>query len=70
MNDDVTHTLVNLNEDTDSCTAEINYYHSILMGKWIVSFEWFKVSNDKDFFVNEEDYVAQGNNDCRTGIYF
>ena len=68
LHEDVTHVVVNLNEDTASCQAELNYYNSILMGKWIVDFEWLKVSIETDLFASEEDYVAKGNHDCRTGI--
>ena len=70
LSEDVTHVVVNLNPDTHSCPESPNYFNSILMGKWIVGFDWIKQSINNDVFADEETFVAKGNTGCVTGIRF
>lgn len=67
ITNDVTHLLVNLNEDTASCQPDFQYFHSVLTGKWIVDFKWFEASVKTGSFHSETDFVANGCHDCRTG---
>ena len=68
LSEDVTHVVVNLNPDTHSCPESLDYFNSILMGKWIVGFDWIKKSIKDDAFADEEPFVAKGNTGCVTGI--
>ena len=64
MTEDVTHVIVELDPDRESCSSDKIYYMSILMGKWIVDYKWFKYSLEDQQFINEKEYSAKGSHDC------
>ena len=62
----MTHLVVQLDPEKKSCQADPIYLQALLMGKWIVDFQWFQASLDNKEFISETDYVAEGSHDCRT----
>ena len=64
LTDEVTHVVVNLHPERGSCTADLIYFTSILMGKWIVDYKWFEECLKEDNFVDEKEYSTKGSHDC------
>ncbi|XP_065053661.1 BRCA1-associated RING domain protein 1-like [Rhopilema esculentum] len=55
----VTHVVTNV-DDQLICSRTIKYFHGILTGKWIVSFQWIADSLKKHHWVDEEPYEVRG----------
>jgi BRCA1-associated RING domain protein 1 len=61
----VTHVIVNLDPDTNSCNEDLTYHMAILMGKWILDNQWLVHSFDN--LVDETPFMASGSRGCLTG---